>query len=57
MSANQADVAKLQAGYMQGGLYQYAPNVNVLHCPADLRFTPSSPGSFAYGSYSDVQNP
>jgi prepilin-type N-terminal cleavage/methylation domain-containing protein/prepilin-type processing-associated H-X9-DG protein len=50
---------KLQAGYQQGGLYQYAPNVNVLHCPADRRaFNPvvlnptQSPGSFAWGSYS-----
>ena len=49
----------LQQGYMQGGLYQYAPNVNVLHCPADLRanspYNPgvsTAPGSFAWGSYS-----
>jgi type II secretory pathway pseudopilin PulG len=50
----------LQAGYAQGALYQYAPNVNVLHCPADARFrnpvVPSpatvAPGNFAYGSYS-----
>jgi prepilin-type N-terminal cleavage/methylation domain-containing protein/prepilin-type processing-associated H-X9-DG protein len=50
----------LQAGYAQGGLYQYAPNVNVLHCPADGRtrnaVVPSPattlPGNFAYGSYS-----
>jgi len=52
MSAQDADVAILQEGYRQGGLYQYAPNVNVLHCPADRRFTPTPPGSFAYGSYS-----
>jgi len=49
----------LQAGYAQGALYQYAPNVNVIHCPADGRsrnrvvISPSSPpGNFAYGSYS-----
>jgi len=59
MSAEDADVAKLQEGYRQGSLYQYAPNVNVLHCPADARFSfkfvsnPTVvPGSFAYGSYS-----
>jgi prepilin-type N-terminal cleavage/methylation domain-containing protein/prepilin-type processing-associated H-X9-DG protein len=52
MSAQDKDIAILQEGYRQGGLYQYAPNVNVVHCPADRRFTPSSPGSFAYGSYS-----
>jgi prepilin-type N-terminal cleavage/methylation domain-containing protein/prepilin-type processing-associated H-X9-DG protein len=49
----------LQAGYAQGALYQYAPNVNVLHCPADARSrnaviaNPTAPpGNFAYGSYS-----
>jgi prepilin-type processing-associated H-X9-DG protein len=52
LSAQDADVAKLQEGYKQGGLYQYAPNVNVVHCPADLRTTPTAPGAFAYGSYS-----
>jgi prepilin-type N-terminal cleavage/methylation domain-containing protein/prepilin-type processing-associated H-X9-DG protein len=53
------DLSKLQQGYMQGGLYQYAPNVNVLHCPADLRAnsphnpgTSTPPGSFAWGTYS-----
>jgi hypothetical protein len=55
--------AILQAGYQQGGLYQYAPNVNVLHCPGDLRATravvasPSAPpGTFAYGSYSGADS-
>ncbi|HZF02271.1 MAG TPA: prepilin-type N-terminal cleavage/methylation domain-containing protein [Methylomirabilota bacterium] len=59
MSPENKDVAILQEGYKQGGLYQYAPNVNVLHCPADQRFNKpfvanpmNPPGSFAYGSYS-----
>jgi prepilin-type N-terminal cleavage/methylation domain-containing protein/prepilin-type processing-associated H-X9-DG protein len=59
MSSQQREIALLQAGYQQGGLYQYAPNVNVLHCPADGRavhaVVPNAsapPGSFAYGSYS-----
>jgi prepilin-type N-terminal cleavage/methylation domain-containing protein/prepilin-type processing-associated H-X9-DG protein len=60
MSPNNKDIAILQEGYKQGGLYQYAPNVNVLHCPADQRFNrqfvanpaAGSSGSFAYGSYS-----
>lgn len=54
------DILTLQQGYRLGGLYQYAPNVNVLHCPADKRFTTPAiaglastiPGNFAYGSYS-----
>ena len=54
----QADILILQQGYKQGGLYRYAPNVNVLHCPADLRArspypgSASPPGTFAWGSYS-----
>ena len=52
MSVEDADIAVLKEGYKQGALYQYAPNVNVLHCPADRRIKPSPPGSFAYGSYS-----
>ena len=49
----------LQQGYRQGGLYQYAPNVDVLHCPADRRAdspypgsTTAAPGAFAWSSYS-----
>src|SRR5882757_8649860 len=49
----------LQACFKQGGLYQYAPNVNAIHCPADRRADspyPCSqtamPGAFAYSSYS-----
>ena len=48
----------LQADYAQGALYQYAPNVNVIHCPADARSrntttsATTTPGNFAYGSYS-----
>jgi prepilin-type N-terminal cleavage/methylation domain-containing protein/prepilin-type processing-associated H-X9-DG protein len=49
----------LQAGYAQGALYQYAPNVNVIHCPADGRsrnpvvVNPTGPpGNYSYGSYS-----
>jgi prepilin-type N-terminal cleavage/methylation domain-containing protein/prepilin-type processing-associated H-X9-DG protein len=59
MSPQDKDVAILQEGFKQGGLYQYAPNVNVLHCPADRRANypvvpnpTAPPGSFAYGSYS-----
>lgn len=51
----------VEAEYQQGSIYQYAPNFNVLHCPADRRyFSPvnpsptSPPGNFAYGSYSGV---
>jgi prepilin-type processing-associated H-X9-DG protein len=58
-SLQSKDMLTLQEGYKDGALYQYAPNVNVLHCPADARynypFVPNAtapPGSFAYGSYS-----
>ncbi len=48
----------LREGYKQGALYPYAPNANVIHCPADARsknaivMNPSAPpGNYAYGSY------
>lgn len=54
------NMLNLQQGYKLGGLYQYAPNVNVLHCPADARVNyPAFPGAtsggtpnYVYGSYS-----
>ena len=50
----------LQQGYRLGGLYAYAPNVDVLHCPADARARYQAlpgaatvpPGNYVYGSYS-----
>ncbi len=55
----QADILILDQGYKLGALYHYAQNVNVLHCPADLRARSGYPGSpngppgvFAWGSYS-----
>lgn len=51
----------LETGYLQGGLFSYAPSVNLLHCPADARCnTPAvtrptaAPGNFAYCTYSGV---
>jgi prepilin-type N-terminal cleavage/methylation domain-containing protein len=57
LSPQDKDAAILKAGYQQGGLYQYAPNVNVLHCPSDLRANNANVGvaagaDFAWGSYS-----
>jgi prepilin-type N-terminal cleavage/methylation domain-containing protein len=35
------------------GLYPFAPNVGVIHCPGDVRFQRNNPGSgWAYDSYS-----
>ena len=60
LSPQDRDVAILQQGYKLGGLWNYAPNVNVLHCPADARvrypaitgLATTAPGNYAYGSYS-----
>ncbi len=59
MNTSMQDRLLLEEGYKEGGLFQYAPNVNVLHCPADLRQRSRYPGSgptgtFAWGSYSGV---
>ncbi len=39
-----------QAGYKQGALYQYAPNLKIVHCPADTRNKLKVP-QFAFASY------
>jgi prepilin-type N-terminal cleavage/methylation domain-containing protein/prepilin-type processing-associated H-X9-DG protein len=55
-SAKNSQILTLQAGYKQGALYQYAPNVNVLHCPGDLRYNRAVGSGFSYGSYSGVDS-
>jgi prepilin-type N-terminal cleavage/methylation domain-containing protein len=39
-----------EQGFMQGGLYKYCKNADVIHCPADSRF--KSAANFAFTSYS-----
>jgi prepilin-type N-terminal cleavage/methylation domain-containing protein/prepilin-type processing-associated H-X9-DG protein len=64
-SGQQKHILELQEAYREAGLCQYAPNLDVIHCPADLRRNSpvaapddlktqaaSVPGYFAYGSYS-----
>ena len=56
LSAQSKDIALLQEGYREGGLYQYAANVSVMHCPGDHRANNSiinataPPGSFAWAA-------
>ena len=55
-------IAAIQQGYVKpeptidGPLYQFARNANIIHCPADkhdqLHFTPGSGGPFCFDSYS-----
>ncbi len=52
--------AQILEGYKQGGLYKYAPNGAVIHCPGDSRYklAPTSltaNGPFAFGSVSGVE--
>ncbi|HWF18062.1 MAG TPA: prepilin-type N-terminal cleavage/methylation domain-containing protein [Verrucomicrobiae bacterium] len=65
MSAQDIHIRELQLAYKDASLYQYAPNLSVIHCPSDRRYdspvganlttTPSSaPGYFAFGSYAGV---
>src|SRR5580698_1756591 len=62
-SPQQQHILELQASYQGAGFWPYAPNVNVIHCPADLRvysptgpniytFATITPGYFSWGSYS-----
>lgn len=58
-------IAGIQQGYVKptptidGPLNRYAPNPNIMHCPADKhwqwKFTPNSGGPFCYDSYSGSQ--
>jgi prepilin-type N-terminal cleavage/methylation domain-containing protein len=56
-------IQQFEAAYQEGGFWPYAPNANIVHCPADLRqLSPvgpsytagasSPPGYFVWGSYS-----
>jgi prepilin-type N-terminal cleavage/methylation domain-containing protein/prepilin-type processing-associated H-X9-DG protein len=57
-SGQERDRLLLFAGYQQGGLCQYDPNANALHCPGDRRAsspipaTSSTSGTYAFCSYS-----
>ena len=58
-------IAAIQQGYIKpeptidGPLYRYAPNANIMHCPSDkhdnYKFTPGSGGPFCFDSYSGSQ--
>ncbi|HEV7923965.1 MAG TPA: prepilin-type N-terminal cleavage/methylation domain-containing protein [Verrucomicrobiae bacterium] len=59
----QQNITEFLACYAEGSFWPYAPNANVVHCPADLRqYKPPNPniytegtypnGNFAWGSYS-----
>lgn len=46
-----------QDGYKQGGIYQYTPNPNILHCPGDpreQRKVGAATGGYKFCSYSGV---
>jgi prepilin-type N-terminal cleavage/methylation domain-containing protein/prepilin-type processing-associated H-X9-DG protein len=62
-SLQQQHILEFDASYQEAGFWPYAPNANVIHCPADLRaLSPvtanidvdasAPPGAFAWGSYS-----
>ncbi len=64
-SAQDKHILEIQEAYREASLFQYAPNVSVLHCPADRRYNSPAianlttaatapPGYFAYTSYSGV---
>jgi len=59
----QQNITEFLSCYEEGGFWPYAPNANIVHCPADLRqYEPANPdiytegthpnGNFAWGSYS-----
>jgi prepilin-type N-terminal cleavage/methylation domain-containing protein/prepilin-type processing-associated H-X9-DG protein len=65
-TTRQGWIEGIQQGYIKprtdvdGALYKYAPNPNIMHCPADrhykLPFTPNTGGPFSFDSYSGSVN-
>jgi len=53
-SAQTLATLKEKEGYRQGVLFDYAPNPNILHCPADNRISKPVGAGFAFGSLSPV---
>lgn len=52
ITAEARQILLLREGYKQGGLFAYAPNAAVIHCPADTRSKLTVNNGFAYGSVS-----
>jgi len=46
--------AQVEVAFKKGGLYQYCPNPDIIHCPGDLRQTRKVGNGYAWGSYSGV---
>ena len=53
-SLEQQAILFFREGYKQGALFKYAPNPDIVHCPADTRFKLKLSEGFAYGSFSGV---
>jgi prepilin-type processing-associated H-X9-DG protein len=53
-SAEELAIEKEKEGFRQGVLFSYAPNPNILHCPADTRINKPVGAGFAFGSLSPV---
>ncbi len=59
-SAEQALIYKVRMGYQKpspaidGPLFKYAPNPDIMHCPGDARFKRPVGSGFAWDSYSGV---
>jgi prepilin-type N-terminal cleavage/methylation domain-containing protein/prepilin-type processing-associated H-X9-DG protein len=53
-SAEDVAILKEKEGFREGVLFTYAPNPNILHCPADTRINKPVGAGFAFGSLSPV---
>jgi len=53
-SLQDREIIIFREGYKQGALFKYAPNADVVHCPADTRFKLPVGSGFSYGSFSPV---
>jgi prepilin-type N-terminal cleavage/methylation domain-containing protein/prepilin-type processing-associated H-X9-DG protein len=53
-SPQNREIIIFREGYKQGALSKYAPNADVVHCPADTRFKLAVGSGFSFGSLSPV---
>jgi len=54
LNAEAGQKAKVEAGFQQGGLFQYCRNPDIMHCPGDIRANMKLGAGYAWDSYSGV---
>jgi prepilin-type N-terminal cleavage/methylation domain-containing protein len=54
VSPQTRETMMFREGYKQGALFKYAPNADIVHCPADVRWKLPVGSGYSFGSLSPV---